>query len=377
MSIIVVGAGLAGGTAVTELRAQGYDGQLVLIGSEDHPPYERPPLSKGYLMGKDPIEDALVHDADWYAEHDVDFRPGTTVTGIDLAAHRIAIGDETLSYDKLLLATGSQPRRLRLAEESGIPAAYLRTIEDADRLKVAIAASAKFAIIGAGWIGLEVAAAAREAGCEVTVFEQADLPLLAVLGPEVAQAFADLHRAHGVDLRLGTAVTADDLRGYDLVLVGIGAAPSVELAQAAGLAVDNGVLVDARLRTSDPDVYAIGDIANHDHPVLGRRIRVEHWDTAIEQGNAEALGVAGHEARSERWQRLFRDDLTVADEADPAAIQVEHEPARLLTAADDSERELSPTALGRAGVQHERGSRDRPGAAPVGDLGGQGGLRIG
>ena len=314
MSIIVVGAGLAGGTAVTELREQGYDGRLILIGSEDHPPYERPPLSKGYLMGKDPIENALVHDADWYVEHDVDFRPGTTVTALDPAAHQLTIGDETLSYDKLLLATGSSPRRLRLAEESGTPTAYLRTIEDSDRLKVAMAAGARFAIIGAGWIGLEVAAAAREAGCEVTVFEQADLPLLAVLGQEVAQAFADLHRAHGVDLRLGTAVTADDLQGYDLVVVGIGAAPVVELAEAAGLAVDNGVLVDAQLRTSDPDVYAIGDIANHDHPLLGRRIRVEHWETAIEQGKTAAHNLVGGEEAYERQPYFFTDQYDLGME---------------------------------------------------------------
>jgi 3-phenylpropionate/trans-cinnamate dioxygenase ferredoxin reductase subunit len=163
-TIIVVGAGLAGGTAVTELREQGYDGQVILIGSEPHPPYERPPLSKGYLLGNDPIEDALVHPGDWYVEHDVDFRPASTVTGIDLGAHQVAVGEETLTYEKLLLATGSQPRRFRLAEESGTPTAYLRTIEDSDRLKVAIAAGAAFAIIGAGWIGLEVAAAARQGG---------------------------------------------------------------------------------------------------------------------------------------------------------------------------------------------------------------------
>ena len=313
MTIIVVGAGLAGGTAVTELRDQGHDGRLILIGSEPHPPYERPPLSKGFLLGRDPIDDAFVHDAAWYAEHDIELRLATTVTGIDLARHQVTAG-ETLSYDRLLLATGAIPRRLPLAEGSGTPVAYLRTIEDSERLKVATAAGARIAVVGAGWIGLEVAAAAREAGCEVTVYEQAELPLLGVLGPEVARVFADLHRAHGVDLRLGAPVRAEDLRGADLVVVGIGVAPSTELAETAGLAVGNGVLVDASLRTSDPDVYAIGDIANHDHPVLGRRIRVEHWETAIEQGKTAAHNLAGAEEAYERMPYFFTDQYDLGME---------------------------------------------------------------
>jgi 3-phenylpropionate/trans-cinnamate dioxygenase ferredoxin reductase subunit len=314
MTIIVVGAGLAGGTAVTELREHGYDGRLILLGSEAHPPYERPPLSKGYLLGNDPIDDALVHEQSWYGEHDVDFRPSTTVTAIDPAAHQVTAGGETLDYDKLLLATGSTPRTFRLAEESGKPTAYLRTIEDSDRLKVAFAAGARIAVVGAGWIGLEVAAAAREAGCQVTVYEQAELPLVSVLGPEVAQVFADLHRAHGVDLRLGASVTADDLQSADLVVVGIGVTPNVELAETAGLRVDNGVLVDAQLRTSDPDVYAIGDIANHDHPSLGRRVRVEHWETAIEQGKTAAHNLAGGTEAYERLPYFFTDQYDLGME---------------------------------------------------------------
>ena len=313
MTIIVVGAGLAGGTAVTELREQGYDGRLVLIGSEPHAPYERPPLSKGYLLGNDPIESAFVHEAQWYADHDVDLRLATTAKAIDLGRHEVAAG-ETFGYDRLLLATGSQPRRLRLADESGVPTAYLRTIEDSDRLKVAIAAGARIAVVGAGWIGLEVTAAARQAGCAVTVYEQADLPLLAVLGPEVAQAFADLHRAHGVDLRLGTPVRAEDLHDADLIVVGIGAAPDTDLAERAGLKVDNGVSVDAQLRTSDPDVYAIGDIANQDHPVLGRRIRVEHLETAIEQGKTVAHNLAGAQEPYERMPYFFTDQYDLGME---------------------------------------------------------------
>lgn len=313
-TIIVVGAGLAGGTAVTELRERGYDGKLILIGAESHPPYERPPLSKGYLLGNDPIENAYVHESGWYDEHDVDFRPSTTVTAIDPSRHEITAGGETLGYDKLLLATGSQPRTLKLAEDSGTPTASLRTIEDSDRLKVAISAQSKIAIIGAGWIGLEVASAARQGECEVTIFEQAELPLVAVLGPEVAQTFADLHRAHGVDLRLGASVSADDLTGYDLIVVGIGAAPDTALAQAAGLAVDNGVLVDPRLQTSDPDIYAIGDIANAEHPVLGRRIRVEHWETAIEQGKTAAHNLVGGQEDYDRMPYFFTDQYDLGME---------------------------------------------------------------
>ena len=298
--IVVVGAGLAGATAVTALREGGHDGPLVPLGAESHPPYERPPLSKGYLLGNDPIESAFVHDRQWYAAHDIDLRTGAFVTDLDLGRKSVSLLDGTeIAYDQLLLATGSRPRRLPLADDSGVPTAYLRTIEDSDRIRAAFGPGHRIVIIGAGWIGLEVAAAARAAGTEVTVFEVAELPLLRVLGPRVAQAFADLHRAHGVDLRLGTAVSAADLAGATLVVVGVGVAPDASLAQGAGLAVSNGVLVDATLRTSHPDVYAVGDIANHDHPLLGRRVRVEHWDTAIEQAK-----VAAHNLVGGRRQRL-------------------------------------------------------------------------
>ncbi|HOR15513.1 MAG TPA: FAD-dependent oxidoreductase [Dermatophilaceae bacterium] len=302
--IVVVGAGLAGATAVTALREGGHDGPLVLLGAESHPPYERPPLSKGYLLGNDPIESAFVHDRQWYAAHDIDLRTGAFVTDLDLGRKSVSLLDGTeIAYDKLLLATGSRPRRLPLADDSGVPTAYLRTIEDSDRIRAAFGPGHRIVIIGAGWIGLEVAAAARAAGTEVTVFEVAELPLLRVLGPRVAQAFADLHRAHGVDLRLGTAVSAADLAGATLVVVGVGVAPDASLAQGAGLAVSNGVLVDATLRTSHPDVYAVGDIANHDHPLLGRRVRVEHWDTAIEQAKVAAHNLVGGQ-EAEAYDRL-------------------------------------------------------------------------
>ena len=302
--IVVVGAGLAGATAVTAWREGGHDGPLVPLGAESHPPYERPPLSKGYLLGNDPFESAFVHEPQWYAAHDIDLRTGAFVTDLDLGRKSVSLLDGTeIAYDQLLLATGSRPRRLPLADDSGVPTAYLRTIEDSDRIRAAFGPGHRIVIIGAGWIGLEVAAAARAAGTEVTVFEVAELPLLRVLGPRVAQAFADLHRAHGVDLRLGTAVSAADLAGATLVVVGVGVAPDASLAQGAGLAVSNGVLVDATLRTSHPDVYAVGDIANHDHPLLGRRVRVEHWDTAIEQAKVAAHNLVGGQ-EAEAYDRL-------------------------------------------------------------------------
>ena len=327
-TFVVVGSGLAAAKAVEELRAEGFSGTVVVYGDEPHLPYERPPLSKGFLTGADPLDVAFVHDPDWYDRADVDLRLGTAVTAIDLAAHEVVTAAGRQRYDKLLLATGATPRRLAMADESGAPVAYLRTIEDSQRLKDTFRDGLRIAIIGAGWIGLEVAAAARGAGCEVTVLESLDLPLLRVLGPEIARTFADLHREHGVDLRTSVQVAgveakagravvrlADgDVLEADLLVVGVGVSPNDALARAAGLATDNGVLVDARLRTSDPDVYAAGDVANHDHPVLGRRIRVEHWDTAIEQGKAAARNMLGLDVPYDRFPYFFSDQYDLGME---------------------------------------------------------------
>jgi len=307
MTIVIVGGGLAGATAATELRESGYEGPVALLAGEPHLPYERPPLSKGFLLGNDPLDKAFVHDEKWYAEHHVKLLLDTRAVEVDTDQHVVRTVDSDHAYERLLLATGATPRRLPMADDSGAPVAYLRTIEDSKRLKAAFTQGADIRIVGAGWIGLEVAAAAREAGSEVTVYEQAELPLLAVLGPEVARAFADLHRRHGVELRLGSQVGPEDLKGADLVVVGIGAVPDTALAEAAGLDVDNGVLVDERLRTSDPDVYAVGDIANQQHPTLGRRIRVEHWDNAIEQGKVAAHNLAGGDEVYDRQPYFFTD----------------------------------------------------------------------
>lgn len=307
--IVIVGGGLAAGTAAAALRDAGYDGDVVLHAAEPHLPYERPPLSKGYLAGDAEADSMLVHPASWYAENDVEVRTGSRVERIDADGHTVTAGGATESFDRLLIATGAAPRHLAVADESGAPVAYLRTREDSDRLRSVLSPGHRIAILGGGFLGLEVAAAARTAGADVTVLEALDLPLLRVLGPEMGAMFADLHREHGVDLRLGAKVTGFDGDGRtarltvegspdvdaDLLVIGIGASPDVALAEAAGLAVDNGILVDERMRASRADIYAAGDVARAHHPVLGRSIRVEHWDNAIRQGRVAGRAMAGDE----------------------------------------------------------------------------------
>ena len=282
---VIAGGGLAGAKAAEALRSQGFDGRIVLAAEEEIRPYERPPLSKEYLQGKADRHTIFVHPPDWYDAHDVELLLGTAVTGIDRASREVTLsGGERLGYGKLLLATGSSPRRLRLpgADLDGV--LYLRRAVDSGRIRDTFANVSRVLIIGAGWIGLEVAAAARLAGVEVTVLEAAEMPLLHVLGPQVAPVFAGLHREHGVDLRLGVQVAeitgsggkaagarlADGTRiGADAVIVGIGAVPNTGLAEEAGLNVGNGVVTDASLRTSDPGIFAAGDIASSFHPLLG------------------------------------------------------------------------------------------------------------
>jgi NADPH-dependent 2,4-dienoyl-CoA reductase/sulfur reductase-like enzyme len=313
MTMAIVGGGLASATAAAELRERGYDGPVVLYAAERHLPYERPPLSKGFLLGRDPVDKMYAHDAAWYREHDIDLRLGTRVTAISPDDHLLRTPDGEEAFTRLLLATGASPRRLSSADESGVPVAYLRTIEDSERLRTAFASGPRVTIIGAGWIGLEVAAAAREAGCQVTVYEVADLPLRGVLGPEVAQVFADLHRAHGVELVLGAPVPAAALYAADLVVVGIGAVPETSLAEAAGLLTGNGVLTDAQLRTSRPDIYAAGDVASHDHPLLGR-VRTEHWDNAIWQAKTAARNMLGGHESYDRQPYFFTDQYDLGME---------------------------------------------------------------
>jgi 3-phenylpropionate/trans-cinnamate dioxygenase ferredoxin reductase subunit len=329
-TVAVVGAGLAGAKAVEALRAEGFGGRIVLFGEETHLPYERPPLSKGYLQGNDERGSVFVHSEEWYAEHDVDLRLGAAVTGLDRHAHELMCTDgHPVRYDRLLLATGASPRHLRVpgADLPGVH--YLRTLDDSDALRAAFRPGANVVVIGAGWIGLETAAAARGAGATVTVLESAELPLLRVLGPQMAQVFAGLHRENGVDLRLGVNVAA--LRGdgahvtgvelgdgavidADAVVVGVGVTPNVDLARQGGLDVDDGVLVNASLRTSDARVFAVGDVANAEHPVLKRRIRVEHWANALHQPEVAAKSILGQEAVYDRLPYFFTDQYDLGME---------------------------------------------------------------
>lgn len=326
-SVVVIGAGLAGAKTVEALREKGYAGGLTLIGDEAHRPYERPPLSKDYLQGKAERGTVFVHDEQWYADHDVTLLTSTHVTAVHRAARTVVFADGTeIPYDRLVLATGSSPRTLDVegSELDGIH--YLRRLDDSERLRDVLSVVRRIAIIGGGWIGLEVAAAARNAGVEVTLIEKAPLPLAGVLGPEVAPVLADVHRRHGVELLTGVGVAAltgdggrvvavqlDDGSAVtaEAVVVGVGITPNVQLAVDAGLEVDNGVLVDEHLRSSDPDVYAVGDVANAWHPLLGKRIRVEHWANALNQPAVAAAGIMGEDASYERAPYFFSDQYDV------------------------------------------------------------------
>jgi 3-phenylpropionate/trans-cinnamate dioxygenase ferredoxin reductase subunit len=330
-TFVIVGGGLAGAKAAEALRDNGFGGTLVLFGAEDHLPYERPPLSKEYLAGKKDLADFTVDPADWYREHDVDLRLGTTVTSIDCGSHTVGFDEGGHEhYDKLLLATGCRSRRPPIPGADAEGVHYLRTIDDAAALLSTLTDGARFAVVGAGWIGLEVSASARAHGVEVTVVEAAELPLLGALGREAAEVFAQLHRDHGVDLRLRTsveAVTTDGGRATglrlgdgstvaaDAVLVAVGARPNVELAERAGLQMaDGGVLVDASLKSSDDDVYAVGDIAAADHPLFGTRIRTEHWANALKQPAVAVAGMLGTPGTYDELPYFFTDQYDLGME---------------------------------------------------------------
>ena len=329
-TIAIVGASLAGAKAAEGLRDNGFTGRIVLIGEETERPYERPPLSKGYLLGAEPRDKAFVHDAEWYVSHDIELLLGVRATDLDAATHTLMLdGYEPLRYDKLLLATGSRVRRLDVpgTELSGVR--YLRTLQESDALLDHLRSADNVVVIGAGWIGLETAAAARTHGATVTVVELDTAPLRQVLGDEVAAIFAGLHRAQGVAFRFGTGVR--EFRGLgsqirsvvltdgtelpaDVAVVGIGIQPATELAVTAGLAVDNGIAVDAGLRTSDPDIYACGDVASVAHPLVGQRIRVEHWSNALNGGKAAALALLGQPVSYDRVPYFFTDQYDLGME---------------------------------------------------------------
>jgi 3-phenylpropionate/trans-cinnamate dioxygenase ferredoxin reductase subunit len=319
---VIAGASLAGAKAAQTLREEGFAGRVVLVGEEPVRPYERPPLSKGYLRGEVGFDTAAVHSEAYYGEHDIELLESTTVTSIDPAARRVTLDPGgSLTYDQLLLTTGAGPRRAAIpgAELDGIH--YLRSVASCDTLRQALDVATKLVVVGAGWIGCEVAASARALGKEVAVIEVADVPLQRVLGTEVGAMFRDLHADHGVDLHLGVGV--DSFRGStaveevvltdgtavagDLCLVGVGVLPRTELASEAGLTLDNGVVVDEHLATSVPGIWAAGDVANAYHPLFATHIRLEHWSAALNQGPVVARNMLGRGLSYERVPYFFSD----------------------------------------------------------------------
>lgn len=319
---VIVGASLAGAKAAETLRSEGFGGQVMLVGEEPSRPYERPPLSKDYLRGEKGFDDVAVHTADFYEEQEIELRTSTRVIALDTSSRELTLeGGERLGYDRLLLATGAAPRILRSpgAELAGVH--YLRSVEDSDSLREAVRGAAHVVVVGGGWIGAEVAASARQLGADVSIVEMAAVPLERVLGPEVGAVYRDLHADHGVKLHLGVGV--DSLRGGeqveavvlsdgtsvegDVVVVGVGVLPRTELAETAGLALDNGVTADEHLRTSAPDVFVAGDVANAFHPRYGKRVRLEHWSSALNQGPAAARNMLGQDVAYERTPYFYSD----------------------------------------------------------------------
>ncbi len=307
-TFVVVGASLAGATAALALREEGFDGRLVLVGAEEEPPYERPPLSKEYLRGERPFEKLLVRPAETYDELEIELRLGVAAQSLDPSRRELELADgERIRYDKALVCTGGRNRRFAIPglELEGVHG--LRTLADAARLREEARPGRRAVVVGMGFIGSEVAATLRGLGLEVAAVEVFETPLERVLGAQVGRAIAELHRDHGVELVLGDGVAAFEGAGRvervrtaggrvlecDFAVVGLGIEPAVELAASAGAALENGVAIDERCRTSVEGIYAAGDVASHFHPLFGRRIRVEHWLNAIEQGSAAALSMLG------------------------------------------------------------------------------------
>jgi 3-phenylpropionate/trans-cinnamate dioxygenase ferredoxin reductase subunit len=328
-TFIVAGAGFAGAKAVETLRGEGFDGRVILIGDEHERPYERPPLSKDYLRGDAERETIYVHPERFYAEHDVELRLARRAVELDLGERELVLDDgEWLHYDRLLLATGAEPRRLAIpgAELDGV--LYLRSVADCDVLRERLDRGGTVVVVGAGWIGSEVAASARMRGLDVTVVDPQSVPLERVLGPQLGAVYRDIHLDHGVRMRLGTGVEAFEGAGAvervrtsegdaiecDFAVVGIGVRPRTELAARAGIATGDGILADEQLRTSAPGVFAAGDVVSAQHPFYGERIRVEHWANALEQGPAAARNMLGRDQAYERLPYFFSDQYDVGME---------------------------------------------------------------
>ena len=328
-TFVIVGGGMAGAKAAETLREEGFDGRVVLIGAESLRPYERPPLSKDYLRGETEQEKVHVHGEAYYGEHDIDLRLGREVSRLDTGSREVTLdGGETLRYDRLLLATGAEPRRLPIpgADLDGV--LYLRTVPDSDRIRERLDRGGSLVVVGAGWIGAEVAASARQRGMEVTIVEPMSVPLERVLGPEMGAFYRDVHADQGVRLLLGTGVegfegetAVERVRtndgqtlDCDAVVVGVGVKPRTALAEAAGLAMGDGVLADELLQTSAEGVFAAGDVVSAQHPFYGQRIRVEHWANALEQGPAAARNMLGAGAPYDKLPYFFSDQYDVGME---------------------------------------------------------------
>jgi 3-phenylpropionate/trans-cinnamate dioxygenase ferredoxin reductase component len=328
-TFVIAGASPAGAKAAEALRAEGFGGRLLLVGSENERPYERPPLSKDYLRGDVGRETVYVHDEGFYAEHDIDLRLGRTAVELNTAASELTLDDgETVRYDRLLLATGAEPRTLTVPGNELDGVMYLRSVDDSDALRTRLDRGGAVVVIGAGWIGAEVAASARQRGLDVTVVEPASVPLERVLGTEVGAIYRDIHADHGVRMLLGTGVerfeggsavervrTSDGRTvDCDFVVVAVGVQPRTALAARAGIAVENGVLADARLQTGAPDVFVAGDVANAYHPFYGERVRVEHWANALHQGPLAARTMLGNDDVYDRLPYFFSDQYDVGME---------------------------------------------------------------
>ncbi|MCH7741322.1 MAG: FAD-dependent oxidoreductase [Proteobacteria bacterium] len=306
-AMVILGAGHAAGQAAASLRQAGYEDGIVILGEESHPPYQRPPLSKQYLSGEQGLEKVYLRPEKFYADRNIDLRTGTTVTGIDRENKSVTTsGGDTISYEKLLIATGGRPRKLTI-EGSHLPGIYyLRTIADVDDISAAMKSATSVCIVGGGYIGLEVASVAVVSGLRVNVLEMEARVLQRVTTPEMSQFYHDLHTGRGVNIHVNTACSGFEGDGHvervicgetsieaDLVIIGIGIIPNIELALEAGLTCDNGIVVDDHCRTSDPDIFAAGDCTNHPNPILGRRLRLESVPNAMDQARTAAANMAG------------------------------------------------------------------------------------
>ena len=325
-TFVIVGASLAGAKAAEELRGRGFDGQIVLVGDESVRPYERPPLSKDYLRGESKREKVFVHPEGFYEEQEIELLTDRRATAIDLALSTITLDDgRALGYDKLLLTTGAEPRRLSVPGNDLDGIYYLRALGDCELLRQRLQSGGRVAVVGAGWIGSEVAASARQKGLEVALIDPLSLPNERVFGREIGSFYRDVHAQHGVDLTLsegvgavlgdGRAAAVRTNRGTtiecDFVVVGIGVTPRVQLAAGAGLDLDNGIVVDDKLQTSAPNVFAAGDVARAWHPLYEQRIRVEHWANALNQGPAAARAMLGEPVSYDRIPYFFSDQYEV------------------------------------------------------------------